>query len=460
MSCGWVLSSGEGLVGSSPYLHNMGLAPGSVEGRTSKPIIAEPTDEKFPPILSLIYKARDKSSVTTERRAAIARLLEIYEKPIKRLLKKNYSSYNGWHPLLGSQDLEAEAHLAFIKAIEKWPGNEETGSTPSEFFQYASKVIRNKLADYIFRHRFVIKPPDDMRELARRMRVVKESNSNAQTLVEKLGIPEHQIREFLHFLEQVDSPVPFSREESSDSDVKVISPENVVYRETDDPAFALAKGDGARALAIVKQQLNQREKDVISLYYDENQTFGEIGQLLGVSGERVRQIHNTAIAKLKLPLSPMLNHEIETASPPIIARKAPKKKNQEASSPADSVGVQIKQRLALSSDMIERISPQWVNRSEEARMAVDTLKAQITALDAEDLHLLQGLREVAEGEITRSNLAVSLGINPQALYRAEVNLYEKLFNSSEIDIELFLYAYHRINSPLWVSKMILGRLVH
>ena len=50
-----------------------------------------------------------------------------------------------------------------------------------------------------------------------------------------------------------------------------------------------------------RDTLNEREQRVINLYYGigyERQTMAEIGEVLGLKRERVRQIRNTALRKL------------------------------------------------------------------------------------------------------------------------------------------------------------------
>lgn len=51
------------------------------------------------------------------------------------------------------------------------------------------------------------------------------------------------------------------------------------------------------------EQLNERERTVISLYYNENLKLKEIADVLGVSESRVCQIHSAAILKMKKNLN-------------------------------------------------------------------------------------------------------------------------------------------------------------
>jgi len=66
-----------------------------------------------------------------------------------------------------------------------------------------------------------------------------------------------------------------------------------------DPAHILDE-DGFRAALIAGiEQLPEREKLMMALYYDEELNLKEIGAVLGVSESRVSQLHSQAIARLR-----------------------------------------------------------------------------------------------------------------------------------------------------------------
>jgi DNA-directed RNA polymerase specialized sigma subunit len=45
--------------------------------------------------------------------------------------------------------------------------------------------------------------------------------------------------------------------------------------------------------------LSQREQLILSLYYDNNLTFREIGEILDLSESRISQVHSQILIKLK-----------------------------------------------------------------------------------------------------------------------------------------------------------------
>ena len=58
-----------------------------------------------------------------------------------------------------------------------------------------------------------------------------------------------------------------------------------------------------KALSDAINNLPEREKLVLALYYDEELNLKEIGQVLGVSESRVSQIHSQAALRLRSRLS-------------------------------------------------------------------------------------------------------------------------------------------------------------
>jgi RNA polymerase sigma factor for flagellar operon FliA len=65
------------------------------------------------------------------------------------------------------------------------------------------------------------------------------------------------------------------------------------------PAEDLEADDFRRALAAAIGSLPEREKMVLSMYYDDELNLREIGQVLEVSESRVCQIHGQALVRVR-----------------------------------------------------------------------------------------------------------------------------------------------------------------
>jgi len=77
-----------------------------------------------------------------------------------------------------------------------------------------------------------------------------------------------------------------------------------------DPSRMLDVTEMKSRLASAIDALPKREKIVIALYYYENLTLREIGEVLGVTESRISQLHTKAILRLK----GRLRDEIEPAA--------------------------------------------------------------------------------------------------------------------------------------------------
>jgi RNA polymerase sigma factor FliA len=87
-------------------------------------------------------------------------------------------------------------------------------------------------------------------------------------------------------------------EDSGDEELAYIpgSPE-------DDPLFLCLKGEMKQRLADAIDDLPEKERMVLTLYYYEELTMKEIGLTLGVVESRVSQIHSSAVLRLRTALA-------------------------------------------------------------------------------------------------------------------------------------------------------------
>jgi RNA polymerase sigma factor for flagellar operon FliA len=71
----------------------------------------------------------------------------------------------------------------------------------------------------------------------------------------------------------------------------------------DSPAGAFEEDEVRRSVRAEVRKLPDRDKLVLSLYYDEGLTLAEIGGVLGVTESRVSQIHTKAVLQLRSRMS-------------------------------------------------------------------------------------------------------------------------------------------------------------
>jgi RNA polymerase sigma factor FliA len=69
-----------------------------------------------------------------------------------------------------------------------------------------------------------------------------------------------------------------------------------------DPLAALMEGNRREALVEAIEALPERERLLMSMYYEQELNLAEIGEVLGVTESRVCQLHSQAIARLRARL--------------------------------------------------------------------------------------------------------------------------------------------------------------
>lgn len=104
-------------------------------------------------------------------------------------------------------------------------------------------------------------------------------------------------------------------EDSGDEELAYIpgSPE-------DDPLFLCLKGEMKQRLADAIDELPEKERMVLTLYYYEELTMKEIGLTLGVVESRVSQIHSSAVVRLRVSLAGLHNGGSDDISKAVKAR--------------------------------------------------------------------------------------------------------------------------------------------
>jgi RNA polymerase sigma factor for flagellar operon FliA len=89
----------------------------------------------------------------------------------------------------------------------------------------------------------------------------------------------------------------------------------------DDPLFRCLKGEMKQRLADAIDELPEKERMVLTLYYYEELTMKEIGLTLGVVESRVSQIHSSAVLRLRVSLA-----SLRPDSAGVVKDKASKRK--------------------------------------------------------------------------------------------------------------------------------------
>lgn len=199
-------------------------------------------------------------------------------------------------------DLVGYGFFGLVEALERFDPAREI-----KFETYAASRIRGSMIDALRANDWV---PRSVRQKAKELERVIAQLEGAQARPPTdaeiaaalgIGLPAYYER-----LSEVQSIGLASLDEAwqADRDFEGGLPlkEAVVDRTAVDPAAHAAAEEARRALAAAIDRLTERERLVISLYYYEELTLKEIGQVLSVTESRVCQIHTKAMLRLRTAL--------------------------------------------------------------------------------------------------------------------------------------------------------------
>lgn len=114
----------------------------------------------------------------------------------------------------------------------------------------------------------------------------------------RLGLPVARYRERLQAASVV--KVSFDEHDGRDNDDEWTTlADSAPDPNAVDPAEEAARRDGIASLVQKVGRLGQRTRMVLALYYQDELTFRQIGQVMGVTGSRACQIHAAAILALR-----------------------------------------------------------------------------------------------------------------------------------------------------------------
>lgn len=199
------------------------------------------------------------------------------------------------------EDLISEGILGLIDALDKFDP-----SKLIKFETYAVVRIRGAVLDSLRQMDWV---PRSLRHKSREIEsafsTVEQTLGRPATDEEvssHLGISADELNETLT---NVSSAVVFSFEETlqmSDDDKPLPFMTRVRNSQVTDPSDSIVKSEVRKILVRAMDRLPENEKTVVGLYYVENMTLKQIGDILNVTESRACQIHTKALVRLKSAL--------------------------------------------------------------------------------------------------------------------------------------------------------------
>lgn len=199
------------------------------------------------------------------------------------------------------EDLIQAGMLGLLEAIKHYDAGQG-----ASFETYAGIRIRGAMLDELRRADWT---PRSVHKKARMVaEAIREVENQVGRDVKDSEVASHMgisLEEYRQILQDTLSCKTFSVEELVQGESGVIDD---VHDETQ-PEEQLIQQHFQRALARAVSELPERERLVVSLYYDEELNLREIGQVLGVSESRVSQICSQAMLRLRARLADWLERK-------------------------------------------------------------------------------------------------------------------------------------------------------
>lgn len=230
-------------------------------------------------------------------KAAITTLTECNLLLVVSIAKKYYGC---GMPLL---DLIQEGNLGLMKAAEKYDG-----TTGNRFSTYATYWIRQAISRALGDQSRTIRIPANMVEL-----LSKTKKATAE-LTQKLGRTPSDKEIAKHLGVELDkvqtvmdlAQVTASLDTPVDEDGETSMGDLIADHSAENPMTAMMKEANKQIVASVLDTLGAREAEILKMRFgiigEKAMTLEEVGDHYGLSKERIRQIENKAIRKLRNPV--------------------------------------------------------------------------------------------------------------------------------------------------------------
>ena len=201
-------------------------------------------------------------------------------------------------PSFSVEDIASYGIEGLIDAIEKF--SVEKGA---RFETYALLRIRGNIIDKIrsqdFLPRSTRKRIKDVKNATEELRVKIGRMPTTTEVAQYMGIDKERVNEIL--AEDTSVYSLYDKKGTAEDSVEII--ETVQDENKLTPEEQLEEKDVKKELHDALKRLPERERMIMVLYYHENMTLKEIGDMIDVSESRVCQLHAQAIMKLRKTLS-------------------------------------------------------------------------------------------------------------------------------------------------------------
>jgi RNA polymerase sigma factor FliA len=199
-------------------------------------------------------------------------------------------------------DLVGFGVFGLFDAIDKFDPGKHV-----KFKTYAVARIRGAILDELRAIDWVPRSVrQKTREIEETIRRLESANGRAATDAEIAAALHMDLKEFQDLMQRVAGTSLLSLHEmwsSGEEGDKIAIVDSIESPTSMNPDMIVEKEEMRRVIVEAIQELPEKEKKVLILYYYEDLTLKEIGQVLEVTESRVSQLHTKAIMRLRSRLT-------------------------------------------------------------------------------------------------------------------------------------------------------------